>query len=69
MRARLAKELPFIATEEVLMRATRAGGDRQALHERDPPPQPRRARERCWRGAGPNDLFERLEADPALRRR
>src|SRR5205085_618784 len=34
VRNRLAAELPFMATEDVLVRATRAGGDRQALHER-----------------------------------
>jgi adenylosuccinate lyase len=32
--ARLRKELPFMATEEILMQAVKAGGDRQALHER-----------------------------------
>ena len=32
--ARLTRELPFMATEEILMRAVKAGGDRQALHER-----------------------------------
>ncbi len=32
--ARVERELPFMATENLLMRATVAGGDRQALHER-----------------------------------
>lgn len=31
---RLKAELPFMATEEVLMRAVKKGGDRQLLHER-----------------------------------
>jgi adenylosuccinate lyase len=31
--ARVARELPFMATETLLMQAARAGGDRQALHE------------------------------------
>ena len=30
----LAEELPFMATEEILMAAVQAGGDRQELHER-----------------------------------
>src|SRR5204862_1150845 len=34
VRARLANEMPFLATEEILMRGVKAGGDRQALHER-----------------------------------
>jgi len=63
--ARLARELPFMATEEVLMRATRAGGDRQALHERI-----RRhslaAKERLLTGAEDNDLIDRLRADDAF---
>jgi adenylosuccinate lyase len=32
--ARVARELPFMATETLLMRAVLKGGDRQALHER-----------------------------------
>jgi adenylosuccinate lyase len=63
--SRLAGELPFMATEEILMRATRAGGDRQALHERI-----RRhsldARAAILAGAARNDLLERLRADPAF---
>src|SRR5262249_20234028 len=33
-RRRLEAELPFLATEEILMEAVRRGGDRQELHER-----------------------------------
>ena len=36
----LRDELPFMATEEILMAGVRAGGDRQVLHERIPRPQP-----------------------------
>jgi adenylosuccinate lyase len=65
VRARLLRELPFLATEELLMRATRAGGDRQELHERI-----RRhslaAKERILAGAESNDLLERLRADDAF---
>jgi adenylosuccinate lyase len=32
--AHVERELPFMATEEILMAATKAGGDRQHLHER-----------------------------------
>ena len=67
VRARLAAEIPFMATEEILMRAAKAGGDRQALHERI-----RRhslaAREALLAGAGKNDLLERLASDPAFGR-
>lgn len=34
IRRRLDDELPFLATENVLMAAAKKGGDRQALHER-----------------------------------
>jgi adenylosuccinate lyase len=64
-RARLARELPFMATEEVLMLAAKAGGDRQALHERI-----RRhslaAKEALVAGATANDLVDRLRADPVV---
>ncbi|MDR1535576.1 MAG: adenylosuccinate lyase [Planctomycetota bacterium] len=61
----LAAELPFMATEEILMAGVKAGGDRQRLHERL-----RRhslaAAERIKDGDGRNDLLERLENDPAF---
>jgi adenylosuccinate lyase len=63
IRRHLVEELPFMATELLLMRAVREGGDRQALHERI-----RRhavaAAERVKTGADANDLAERLAADP-----
>lgn len=34
IRTNLALHLPFMATENILMKATAAGGDRQGLHER-----------------------------------
>jgi len=61
----LSEELPFMATENILMAAVAAGGDRQQLHE-------------CLRRhsqaaaavvkneGGDNDLLERLAADPAF---
>lgn len=63
-RRRLQEQLPYIAAEPVLMRASARGGDRQALHERI-----RRhamaAAERVQRGET-NDLVERLTADTQL---
>ncbi|MGH7539860.1 MAG: lyase family protein, partial [Gemmatimonadota bacterium] len=59
---RLERELPFLVTEELLLAGVRAGGDRQALHERI-----RRhalaARERLDEGADDNDFFARIAAD------
>jgi adenylosuccinate lyase len=64
VRSRLANELPFMATEDVLVLATKAGGDRQALHERI-----RRhsleARKSVVEGRG-NDLLARIGSDPAF---
>jgi adenylosuccinate lyase len=64
-RARLLRELPFLATEEILMRGVRAGGDRQALHEAI-----RRhsvaAKEALLAGGERNDLLDRLRDDPAF---
>jgi adenylosuccinate lyase len=65
IRAHLARELPFMSTEEILMRAVRAGGDRQELHERLRV-HSRAAAERMKGGATDNDLFTRLAADPAF---
>lgn len=65
IRAHLERELPFLCTEEILMRAARAGGDRQELHERLRV-HSRAAAERLKGGAPDNDLFERLAADPAF---
>lgn len=64
IRRNVERELPFTATENILMSAVRAGGDRQALHERI-----RRhsldARERMVSGER-NDLMDRLAADEAF---
>ena len=65
IRRRLEGELPFMASEDILMLAVRAGGDRQALHSRmrDHAMEVREAR----RASGkPNDLLARLAADPAF---
>lgn len=63
--ARLEAEMPFMATEDILMAATTAGGDRQALHERIRIHSLAAAREVKEHGR-PNDLLSRLKADPAF---
>lgn len=58
-------ELPFMATEELLMTAVKAGGDRQELHERIRRHAVEAAR-RVKEEGKPNDLFDRLAADSAF---
>ena len=50
---RLEAELPFMATENILMAAVKAGGDRQDLHERHPPAQPGGGASRSSRRGSP----------------
>ena len=59
---RLREELPFIATENILMQAVKAGGDRQALHEKIRTHSHAAARKMKEEGTG-NDLLSRLKAD------
>jgi adenylosuccinate lyase len=61
----LREELPFMATENLLMSAVEAGGDRQDLHERIRRHSQDAARAVKEEGR-PNDLLERLSADPAF---
>lgn len=65
IEANLAAELPFMATEEILMAGVRAGGDRQDLHERIRVHSVAAAREVKEQGR-PNDLMERLKSDVAF---
>lgn len=65
--AHIAAELPFIATEDILMEAARRGGDRQALHERIRR-HAQAAGDEVKRRGRPNDLIERLRGDPAFSR-
>lgn len=58
-------ELPFMATENILMAAVQAGGDRQALHETIRR-HSQAAGERVKRDGLDNDLVTRLRSDPAL---
>jgi len=63
IRRRLLDELPFMATEELIVRAVRAGGDRQVAHERIRQHSIDAARA-LKNGAERNDLLARLAADP-----
>ncbi len=65
IRRRLRDELPFMATEELIVRAVRAGGDRQAAHERIRQHSIEAARA-MKDGAERNDMLDRLAADPAF---
>jgi adenylosuccinate lyase len=62
---RLRDELPFFATETILMRAVAEGGDRQALHERIRVHAFEAAR-RIKEGDGTNDLLARIAGDEAF---
>lgn len=65
IRAGVDAELPFMATENVLMAAVRSGGDRQDLHERIR--RHSRAAADVVKGQGkPNDLIERLRSDASF---
>jgi adenylosuccinate lyase len=63
IRRRVEDELPFMATEELIVRAVRAGGDRQEAHEAIRRHSLEAARS-VKDEAGRNDLLERLAADP-----
>jgi adenylosuccinate lyase len=62
IRKRVADELPFMATERLLVRAVRAGGDRQAAHEIIRK-HSLAAAQTMKDGAQHNDLLDRLGAD------
>jgi len=61
----LAEELPFMASENILMAAVSAGGDRQDLHERIRR-HSQAAAQVVKQDGGANDLLDRLAADPAF---
>jgi adenylosuccinate lyase len=63
----VAAELPFMATENLLMAAVQLGGDRQDLHERIRT-HSLAAAARLKEGESENDLIERLRADAAFPR-
>lgn len=61
---RLADDLPFIATENILMQAVRAGGDRQELHELIRVHS--HAAAALVKSGEPNDLVDRIRRDAAF---
>lgn len=61
----LAAELPFMASENLMMAAVKAGGDRQELHERIRQHSQAAAAVVKQQG-GDNDLLARLSKDPAF---
>jgi len=65
IRRRLADELPFMATEELIVRAVRAGGDRQVAHEVIRKHSIAAARAVKDEGVA-NDMLDRLAGDPSF---
>ena len=61
----MMSELPFMATENIMMDAVKAGGDRQELHERIRELSMEAGRTVKVEGKD-NDLLERIAADPAF---
>jgi adenylosuccinate lyase len=65
VRKNLMAELPFMATENILMDVVKAGGDRQEYHERIRV-HAQAAGARVKDEGLENDLIERLKGDPAF---
>ena len=65
IESRLMSELPFMATENIMMDAVKAGGDRQELHERIRVHSMAAGKVVKEEGK-PNDLLTRIANDPAF---
>lgn len=65
IRSRLMNELPFMATENIMMQAVKNGGDRQELHERIRGYSMEAGKLVKEEGL-PNDLLQRIAGDPAF---
>ncbi len=65
IRANLTRELPFMATENILMDAVKRGGNRQELHERIRV-HSMAAAKRIKEEGEENDLLKRISEDPAF---
>jgi adenylosuccinate lyase len=65
--ARISAELPFMATENILMAAVKAGGNRQKLHEKIRQ-HSHAATEQIKKFGKSNDLIDRLKTDVAFRK-
>ena len=63
IHARLMSELPFMATENIMMDAVKEGGDRQVLHEKIRQ-HSMAAGKRVKEEGAENDLLDRIAADP-----
>jgi adenylosuccinate lyase len=63
IRKRVMAELPFMASENIMMDAVKRGGDRQALHERIRE-HAMAAGKRVKEEGLDNDLIERIASDP-----
>lgn len=63
IKTNLMQELPFMATEEIIMNAVLKGGDRQELHEKIRVYSMEAAKEVKEFGR-PNDLVDRIARDP-----
>lgn len=61
----IGEELPFMATENILMECVKKGGDRQALHEKIRT-HSQAAGERVKQEGRDNDLLERITGDSAF---
>ena len=65
VRSRLMAELPFMASENIMMQAVEKGGNRQELHERLRQHAIAAGKQVKEEGL-PNDMVERIAADPAF---
>jgi adenylosuccinate lyase len=63
MAENLARELPYLALEPIIMAGVRAGGDRQALHEALRQ-HAMASRQKQRTEGGPPDLLDRIAGDP-----
>ena len=65
VRRRVMEKLPFMATENIMMKSVKNGGNRQELHERLRV-HSHAAAAKVKLAGGANDLIERIEKDPAF---
>ena len=65
IETRVMRELPFIASENIMMDLVKAGGDRQEIHEKIRI-HSLAAGKRVKEEGGENDMLERICADPSL---
>ena len=65
IRRRVMEKLPFMATDNIMMKSVKKGGNRQELHERLREHSHAAAKKVKLEG-GANDLIDRIAADPAF---